>query len=531
MSNDAINKLKKTIYENMSYTNQDFEAIIKNMLDIVQSGELPTKWNNLTETDPIMMLFALFAAHTDILNYMMDYRVMESYMSTARERASMVRIAKSYGYKIPSYSCARTQYRIDTTNLEEDKAYELKPFTPIKDSSGMSWVYIGYNKTTGAFETKTFQKGVGNQYQYIDLFQGTVESLEFSGIDTDFNHNTRVISNTNVALSNAYDTTPVARLTYNNTTEFYYTDFTRTASQDNKIFDMDVDPASLTYIQFSNDLNLIGDYSGNFVLQYINTMGDIHLSSQDITTVLSEGGEVLLEYVDGSFYNGKKPATPEEIKQGFKTFYAGINSLVTVWDYANYIKNVQKSVPSISKIFVLDNQVDSGNGSGSPTVENLTVSIYATVWDATESKHRALTQDEESELLKDLKLSKITGVLVALNDTEANTAFNNKTTPLTEATINVKIEANIDSEMGEIIKEEITNLLLDTNIGELITVKSITQHLVEKDLSKYFQFGSIIKLKKETIGGGTTQEALKQQLLFNEYVSDVTITITLPQGS
>ena len=146
---------------------------------------------------------------------------------------------------------------------------------------------------------------------------------------------------------------------------------------------------------------------------------------------------------------------------------AGINSLVTVWDYANYIKNVQKSVPSISKIFVLDNQVDSGNGSGSTQVDDLTVSIYATVWDATESKHRALTQEEEDELLKDLKLSKITGVLVALNDTEANTAFNNKTTPLTEATINVKIEANIDSEMEKIIKDEITELLLNTNIGEI----------------------------------------------------------------
>ena len=52
------------------------------------------------------------AAHTDILNYMIDYRILENYMSTAKERASLVRIANSVGYKIRSFRPAYATFKV-----------------------------------------------------------------------------------------------------------------------------------------------------------------------------------------------------------------------------------------------------------------------------------------------------------------------------------------------------------------------------------------------------------------------------------
>ena len=112
MDTKTINKIKEGIYKNLSYTNQDFESIMLQMIDIVENNSSENKWNNLTEADPITMLLAIVAAHTDILNYMTDYRILETYMSTARERESMIRIANSFGYKIPGYSASRILYKI-----------------------------------------------------------------------------------------------------------------------------------------------------------------------------------------------------------------------------------------------------------------------------------------------------------------------------------------------------------------------------------------------------------------------------------
>ena len=69
--------------------------------------QLSSNWNNISEADIIFIMLSLMSAHKDILNYMLDYRILESYMSTAKERASLVRIANSFGYKIPSYKAAK----------------------------------------------------------------------------------------------------------------------------------------------------------------------------------------------------------------------------------------------------------------------------------------------------------------------------------------------------------------------------------------------------------------------------------------
>lgn len=365
MDTKTINKIKEGIYKNLSYTNQDFESIMLQMIDIVENNSSENKWNNLTEADPITMLLAIVAAHTDILNYMTDYRILETYMSTARERESMIRIANSFGYKIPGYSASRILYKI--VSNKTGTLGTLSSFTTIEDDNGVQWTYTGEDKEVVA----------GDQ---IEFFQGYQQQYPFAGTNVPLS-NEMIIPGTNIAFSNSYNSNPVASLTYEGPEgdiKFEFVDRSYTRKNNKEVFDFGEDVLGMTYIKFLNTVDIRNEYPLNFSLRYLVTSGDINISQADVTSFDIGQNTVKLEPVEGSFYRGSSGTPTEKIKDGFTNYYAGIDTLVTVKDYENYIKNVQRVIPKIDKVFVLDNQTDSGGGSGSSLVPDQTVAIYAT---------------------------------------------------------------------------------------------------------------------------------------------------------
>lgn len=367
MDQNTINKIKQGIYKNLSYTNQDFESIMVQMLDIVQDPEFPSRWNNLTESDPITMLLAIVAAHTDILNYMVDYRILETYMSTARERQSMIRIANSFGYKVPGYTASRILYKVESG--QTGSLGVIQPFTTIEDSNGVMWTYTGPEKGIYAGGT-------------VEFFEGYAQTEEFNGTEVPLS-NEKIIQGNNVAFNNAYNNNPVASLVYGQDgTKFEFVDRLYTKISTPNVFDFGEDVIGMTYIKFLNTLDIHNDYPNKFTLNYIVTSGgDINISpaKAELTT---SSHELSLVPEGGSFYRGSSGTPTDKIKQGFKDYYAGMDTLVTVKDYANYIKNVQRVVPEIDKVFVLDSQTDSNGGQGHPDIPAQTVAIYATKKDS-----------------------------------------------------------------------------------------------------------------------------------------------------
>lgn len=508
MDNNMINNMKKLIYDKLKYTNQDFESIMREMIKIVREEDLPTKWNNLSETDPIVMLFALFAAHKDILHYMLDYRIGETYMSTARERASMVRIANSYGYKIPSYEAGAATYTLNTAYLKNN----LESFTIFLDENGVPWTYIG--------ELVEKNKGIKN----IILYQGSPETFPVNMI-SDYDK-TRVIPFDNIAFYNTYDDTDMVELTYE-TTKFRYEDLSQPFDNKVETFELNIDPLGHTYIKFNEALDL-GKYPKDFTFKCLITRGGDPVIPQT-TISLGEYGEEdkVLTIVDGSFIKGRNPAEPEEIKEGFKKYYAGLNSLVTVKDYANYIMNVQKAVPNINKCLVLDSQTDSAGGSGDSDISSFTVVIYVTKEDS-EGNTKILTakDDEEKEdedidkLIKDLALHKITGIEILVN------GGTNTPGELSTEEISIIIDGNITDDMTAAIYQTIKKTLQDANIGELLTVNKIVQDLSNKGLLKYFEFGANILFEQQP----DDKSGLSYQLPKNKYVGTVKINNEVING-
>ena len=77
-----MSTLKDKIFKGLSYTSRDYESIMADMIKLLRNGEIYKKEGfNLSEADPMFIELSLMAAHTDILNYMLDYRILENYIT------------------------------------------------------------------------------------------------------------------------------------------------------------------------------------------------------------------------------------------------------------------------------------------------------------------------------------------------------------------------------------------------------------------------------------------------------------------
>lgn len=513
---NIINTWKKVMSDNLKYTHQDYESMMRQFIDIVKSGDLPTSWNNLTETDPIVMLFSLFAAHQDIQNYMVDYRIGESYMATARQRDSMIRIANSVGYKIPGYSAARIQYTFNAEDFEneEDADFTLKSYQAIVDNNGVAWTYVGDDLEFSGDEAHKIT---------IDLYQGEPHETEFFGETIDYRSKTKSIGGTNIALDNSYDTTSVIRLFYGGT-EFTYTDLVQLTETGDLYFDAKIDVLDKVYLEFVPEFNT-QNYESTFTLKYITTLGDVHITPSETTQISLLVGEDTLvskkmDLIQESFYRGKDMATEEEIKAGYKRHYSGITSLINVWDYYNYIQHMQRVLPDVSKVLVLDKQVRSDDMVGSDDVKPNTIAIYFTILDRDTQTHREPTKAEEEKLLADLKGKKVSGIAHALNNTDATKDYNTKIqgdhylNPITD--VSVKINTLVKAEGKTLVTEAIKTYFNSCNLGATVTSKDILDMLTEKELTKYFWDAYSVSLMQ-----GTNPEANTVVLNYNEYFKDV----------
>lgn len=485
MDKKIAEKYKNILNKKMSYTTQTYEEILREFISITKSGDLPVQWDNLTETDPIMMLMNLMAAHKDILNYQMDYRLLEAYATTAKEKASLIRIANSEGYKIPNYVAARAEYKVN--KLHSEVAF-LEPFTTYKDKNGVNWTYVGPQKTIKSQTT-------------INLYQGSADEMTFFVEEINKDTKTISINAHNIAFNNSYNNEPVVSLSYDNTKYDYVSASSlQTASQN--VFELNIDTTNTPYIQFPPNFTR-DDKLGTgvmFTLKFIRTNGLTNISPADIE---ASSLNLKFTYEEGTYYPGKNNPTDEEIREGILAYVESGSSLVTVRDYYNFIMYKQRAVPEITKCFVVDNQTDSLGLVGDNRMPDLDVNIYATILNK-DNEHKSITDLDLADILKDeLMLYKGIGVKLNIEDAVATSPTINITTVDT-------LENDIKTEIENILKEYLKTI----GITELVTINDLRSVITENDYDKYFTKGYSIKINGN----------LSLRLDIGEYITDCTVT-------
>lgn len=105
-----------------SFTNRDYEALRKESISkipFMSKGD----WTDTNSTDPGIIIIDHLHALVDFLQFYMDHQALESYITTAKERKNIFRIASQLGYKI---SCAKGAQV--TVQFSTSKSYDT-PYT------------------------------------------------------------------------------------------------------------------------------------------------------------------------------------------------------------------------------------------------------------------------------------------------------------------------------------------------------------------------------------------------------------------
>lgn len=494
--------LKQRIYEALSYTSLDYDTILNQLVSMFKDNLTNGAWDNISEADPMFIMMSLFAAHTDILNYMMDYRVLEGYMSTARERASMVRIANSAGYKIRSFRPATATYEITNVQPDDVDWVTINDFSQIINNNE-SWVYTQYASTASPASM------IGEK---IRLVQGVPLKLAFKPETIDQTTLTQIVTNQSIAIG-TNDGTPASRLhiIYDADTrdDWVEVDTVIGKTAADMVYELNVDPYGTTYIKFPADID-IDTWKNNkvsFELDYIVTNGATTLSSPQNflfpTNAIKNGEPIVVDVTlnyDDTFTRGSDPATPQEIKQGYADYRGLVTTLVTLNDYETYVRN-QTVVPMISKVLIVDAQARSDGGDGDNAFEH-SVGVYALKENNTE-----LTPEEEEALLSAINELKVSGIAVTINKDPDNA---HAITPVTDANSEIRISLSPmpSGPVGNDLKDFIVNYVNNKGIGSTLTVTELYNLILNSKYASHYSNGITIK-----INSTETSKPLK----FNEF--------------
>lgn len=481
------NKVKDVLYKKLSYTNQDYETILLDIIGLFKDQDrLNMPWDNVSSADIMFIFMSLLAAHKDILNYMMDYRVQEAFMSTAKEVASVKRIANSFGFKAPSYKAARAEFTLTISGTTT-----INPFDSFVDDNGYAWTYLGA------------QQKVSNE-AVLELFQGIANNVSIPIANFSNKTKSHVISDQNIAIGNNYNvagcsvlesTTPA--VTYTEVDNLYiYNDTNQ------NVYSLAVDPFGLTYIKLHELIDL-SQYASdaNFLFSYLITSGTKVTAPADFTDIKvgSSDNSATLTPVGGSFYEGSDPLEKDELRESFKSYYASASALVTLEDYKNYVLNIQKAVPGITKCTVYDEQLEG-------SIASSVVAVYALKEDNT-----ILTATEITNLADAISANNVINISAYVNDIDG--ADTSEIEALsTTVTLTTAYAGLTDTDKSE-IKSLVYDLIMAKEIGESVTASEINSMLANYNYD-YFYGG--ISFTNEVPA-------------FNQYVNlsltDITITV------
>lgn len=410
MATRNVSKLKSLLESKLSYTNEDYASILAELIDLFKGpNPISENWNNMSESDPLFMMMHLLAAHKDIANYMLDYRIREAFMSTALERASLVRNANSFGYKIPGYRASRALFTVSQSSANPVKIKDFAQF--IDSTNGVSWTFINdvtvVEDEDGSEDSLVAEFALGAD---IELFQGTPLEYTISINNIDQSSKTHILPNQNIAIGSNYSSKGCSRLVLRKSNEnpIIFKEVENVLDETNilsKCYELNTDAQGITYIKFPKtfDINEYSNYTatlyviatqGSSIAPGLSQVAGIGYNASDEAIEIA-----LLPGDTEDFFLGSLPATPQEIKEGFKSYYAGVNTLVTIEDIKNFVLNVQREVPDIAKCHVVDRYDDTEFGTGSTALfDPLNVGIYVLKEDNVE-----LTGNELGRLLEVLE--------------------------------------------------------------------------------------------------------------------------------
>lgn len=352
---DIINPL-----QNISYTNKDFSAIYEEMLDVVK--KLTYKWDPSisNESDPGVVLIKLNALIADKCNYITDKAALENFPLSVTQMSNARKLFSQLGYDMKWLQSATTKVSLSwvSENSFNEKVV-IKPFTMVTDANdSVTYTLLGtyddideykISDITFNADSTNFGSVLCNAIQGVPVIYDVAGSTVITPINLDSNNrlyfSTNWVAENGVFIRNitdsednyVYDWKRVDNLSVQNFgTKCYKFGITDDGKNCYIEFPEDVDElfkqgVNITYIQTDAD-------SGNISIDTLSKFKDTITASLNGANVVLDNNLVAIRNpYEGA--GGESYETIESAYKNYKRLVGTFNTLVTLRDYINAIRN------------------------------------------------------------------------------------------------------------------------------------------------------------------------------------------------
>lgn len=197
----------QTLMENYNFEEYDFHSIRQTLQDYIE--QTYPNYNDYFRSDYVMMLIELFAFYGEMMAYRVDMNMNEAYLSTAKDRRNIIKIADMLGYKHARIEPAFSISKIDMTDQMGGARYIAKKkqqgsvndilskssnivFEPIAMDSRIYYPYkLDYLLKTVTAED--FMNTLNNIFQKLENFNETTNIKVKSIVENNFEYYERSI--------------------------------------------------------------------------------------------------------------------------------------------------------------------------------------------------------------------------------------------------------------------------------------------------------------------------------------------------
>ena len=359
--------------QNLSYTNQDFTSIYPEVLNMIK--QLTYKWDPSIsdESDPGVILVKLSALIADKCNYNIDKSILEAFPLSVTQDSNARQLYEQLGYYMDWYESAHTEVALTYISKEKRKeeSFTIPRFTIICDNESMhNYTLVGVEGSDGLIVSDTILTTDGKPV-YAIAYEGTPVQYTYQS--------------ESVITPRMVD--PITRRLYfssafvsqngvfiNNVNQENYSDWKRV----NNIYEQSYDElrymfgydsrSNLCYIEFPDNYSeLIGagieityliieeSYKDIPSRQLVQFLVPVRVRTEDDSYL-----DLNSNYVDIKNYT---PSTGHKDKESINDAYSNykrtvgtFNTLITLRDYLNFIRDREKEI--CSNAFVCDRTND-----------------------------------------------------------------------------------------------------------------------------------------------------------------------------
>lgn len=318
-----------------SYTKRDYEAARQEGISKIPelSGG---QWSDLNATDPGIIILDYVHALVDMINYYQDHQALETFMTTAKERANIFRIAKQLSYEIRSAKGAKCNVTF-VSSLLYDHIIKIPKHTLLRTPEGIPWL---------TSEDAFLPKGEGEVT--VNCYQGEYFEEKYVGTGISRHSNVERPENQSYHLSSVTIDMDSISIVDNLGVTWNRVDYMAFADKNEKAYQLELNPDNSISIMFGDgNRGYIPTKTDELTIGYVYTEAEKGRASANSiieleTPILDEG-----VYVDFTVYNkeasngGYSAQSSREIRETAPGAIKAQNRAVTLSDFENLAKLVE----------------------------------------------------------------------------------------------------------------------------------------------------------------------------------------------